>query len=106
MAMRLRAQIRWRIVGGVSVGLCALMTFLGSGDEGLRESLVVFFVYWAIVFVLFLVAILCVLIDLRFIRAQYAVNRRDLFRETLGSSEFRETLREAQRKHRNQNRLN
>ena len=46
---------------------------------------------------LLFVALYIVLLDVRYIRMQYHLGKREIFRKTLGSEEFRRALREAQR---------
>lgn len=88
-------QKRWRIVGAVTIAICAVMAGFGVDMQILRNSQLLFLVYWGVFALLFFVTLYVVALDLRYIRAQHAVAERDLFRETLGEGEFREALREA-----------
>ena len=88
-------QKRWRFVGGVTIGLCGLMAWFGVDMAMLRESTIVFLIYWGVFALLFFVTLYIVALDLRYIRAQHAIAQRDLFCQTLGEQEFREALREA-----------
>ena len=54
------------------------------------------FVYWGGFLLLLLIALYAALLDLRYIRLQYLLGQREIFQETLGSEEFRATLRKAQ----------
>lgn len=90
-------QRRWRIAGGITVGICALMAYFGADQPFLRESKTIFLIYWGIFVVLFIVTLYIVALDIRFIRVQHSVAERDLFQETLGDKEFREALQEAVR---------
>ena len=90
-------QKRWRIIGGISIALCAIMAGLGVNIQALHESKTLFVVYWGVFLLLFLGTLYIVALDLRYIRAQHAIAERDLFQETLGDREFREALNEAVR---------
>ena len=58
-----------------------------------QEDLAAFFVYWGIFFLLFMVLIVVTYIDLKAIRASYAVAEREIFKSTLGSEEMRQMLK-------------
>jgi len=90
-------QKRWRIVGGVTVAICAVMAGLGVEMQILRNSSTLFLVYWGVFALLFFVTLYIVLLDLRYIRAEHAIAQRDLFYQTLGDQEFREALKDAVR---------
>ena len=89
-------QIHWRILGAVALATCGGLAWFGSEWSVVRQSPGAFMAYWAVILVSFIVVVYCVLLDLRYIRAQYAIDRRDLFNETLGDEEFRKVLRAAQ----------
>ena len=72
------------------------MAISGMRRDWADSTLNAFVIYWGIVVVLLVVAVYCALIDLRYVRAQYAVAKRDMFRETLGEESFRKDLRAAQ----------
>ena len=101
---RVLTQRRWRIVGGVCIGACAIMAYLGRGLEALRSSPGLFLAYWGVVALLFCVSLFCVALDLRYIRLERAVEEREIFRQTLGEESFRKALREAQQRARQQGR--
>ena len=91
-------QIHWRVAGGVALAVCAAMAWWGTKWDALRESPALFLFYWAVFFAAFAVVLYCVVLDLRYIRLEYVVENRDIFKETLGDEEFRRALREAQLK--------
>lgn len=51
--------------------------------------------YWGVFLLLLLATLYAVVLDLRFIRLQYALGARDIYRETVGDPAFREALRKA-----------
>lgn len=91
-------QKRWRIVGGVCLAACGLMAWYGVRFQALRESPAVFLGYWGLFLVLFVIVLYCVVLDLRYIKAEHVIMSREVFRETLGDEEFRRALRAAQAK--------
>lgn len=91
-------QKHWRVAGGVCLAACAAMAVLGVRIEALRSSPGLFLGYWALFLLLFVFTLYCVLLDLRFIKAEHAIMSREVFRETLGDEEFRSALRAAQKK--------
>ncbi|MBX7257392.1 MAG: hypothetical protein K1Y02_13595 [Candidatus Hydrogenedentes bacterium] len=94
--MALLTQRTWRIVGGVCVGICAVMAWFGVQTLALRNSPTLFLAYWGVFFVLFVVVLYCVLLDLRYIRMQHALGERQAFQDILGDEKFRAALRQAQ----------
>lgn len=86
-------QIHWRLVGGIAVVVSLVMVLVGTQLDGLRESLLAFTTYWVVVFVLLGIALYCAFLDIRYIRLQYTLARRELFHETLGNEAFRRHLR-------------
>jgi len=88
-------QKRWRMVGGATIVLCAVMAGFGVNIQALHESKTLFVVYWGVFLLLFLGTLYIVALDLRYIRAQHAIAERDLFQETLGDRQFREALNNA-----------
>ena len=91
-------QSHWRIVGGICLVCCGAMAVYGVKLKATSVSPWLFLGYWGLFLVLFLVMLYCVLIDLRYIRAEHAIMQREVFRETLGDEAFRRALREAQSK--------
>lgn len=94
--MAFLTQRKWRIVGGVSVGLCAVMAWFGVQTLALRNAPMLFLAYWGVFFILFIIVLYCVLLDLRYIRMQHALGEREAFQEILGDEKFRAALRQAQ----------
>ncbi|MFA6239394.1 MAG: hypothetical protein WC655_00610 [Candidatus Hydrogenedentales bacterium] len=94
--MAILTQRNWRIVGGVSLGACAVMAWFGVQTLALRHSPMLFLAYWGAFFILFMVVLYCVLLDLRYIRIQHAVGEREAFQDILGDEKFRAALRQAQ----------
>lgn len=91
-------QAHWRLLGGVCLACCGAMALFGTKLKASVVSPWLFLGYWGLFLLLFLVTLYCVLVDLRFIRAERAIMERDVFMETLGNEEFRRALREAQSK--------
>ena len=54
-------------------------------------------IYWSVFLLLLAVALFIVILDIRYIRLQYAVAKRELLRQTLGDETFRKALIRAQR---------
>jgi hypothetical protein len=88
-------QKRWRIVGAVTIAICAAMAGLGVNIQLLHDSKPLFFVYWGVFALLFFLTLYIIVLDLRYIRAQHAIATRDLFQNTIGDREFRQELNEA-----------
>ena len=89
-------QRTWRIAGGLSIAAAAFMAWYGSEHATRGHSIVFLVVYWGIFLLLLLFALYMVLIDVRYIRLQYELGRREIFRRTLGSEEFRRSLQETE----------
>jgi len=89
-------QRTWRIAGGIAIAICAALTLYGSFGLGSDTSPAFLLLYWVLWLASLGVAIYCVLLDLRYIRAAFLVEERDLYKETLGSEEFRRAILEAQ----------
>ncbi|MFO7975348.1 MAG: hypothetical protein R6V12_12015 [Candidatus Hydrogenedentota bacterium] len=96
-------QTKWRIAGGVAIAVSALLAYGGLYWDFPRQSLTHFIVYWLLFFLFFIAALLLAIWDLRYIRAQYRVDERELFHQTLGDEDFRKRLREAERRTREKN---
>jgi len=96
MAIRQRT---WRITAAVAIGLAAFMAWLGSEWTALRESWMLLMAYWSVFFALFVLAMLIVWLDLRYIRLLYVLEERKILRDTLDETAFRKDL---QRSHRAQ----
>lgn len=89
-------QRGWRRVGACCLTASALMAFFGADAEFLQGAAWILLAYWGGFLLLLGIAFYTVVLDVRYIRLQYALGRREVFRQTLGSPEFREALREAQ----------
>jgi hypothetical protein len=88
-------QRRWRILGAVILLTSLIMAVAGPHLEGLKESLFLFTFYWVGCVVLIAAALFIALLDLRYVRVQYRMAEREIFRRTLGEPAFREELRQA-----------
>lgn len=91
-------QRHWRIVGGICLTGCGVMAVYGVNLKVTEIAPWLFLGYWGLFLVLFLIVLYCVLLDLRYIRAEHAIWQREVFNETLGDEEFRRALKEAQAK--------
>ena len=91
------SQKTWRITGGAAIAVCAAMTVFSSWIVAPGVPPMVMLFYWSIWFLFLLVALFCVLLDIRHIRAQFSVSQRSLFHETLGEESFRAALIQAQK---------
>ena len=89
-------QRSWRIAGAVCLLLCGVLVWFG---DSLTAGAGIGFLaaYWGLCLAALLGALFCVLLDLRYIRAEYALERREIFQDTLGDENFRAALLEAQR---------
>lgn len=94
-----QAQKTWRITGGVAIAVCAAMTLFSGFVVKPGAPLPIIGLYWTISLLFFLVAIYCVLLDLRYIRAQFLTDERDLFNENFADDSFRAALVQAQREY-------
>ena len=94
--MGLLTQWRWRVAGGLCLAGAGLMAWLGVRLEVIRTSGWLFLGYWGVFTVLFMMTLLCALLDLRYIRMQHAMAEREVYRQTLGDEAFRRALRAAQ----------
>ena len=89
-------QWHWRVAGAVFIASAGIMAYGGVNATLVRHSALAFFAYWGVFLVLFLAALFCAWLDMRYIRAEFAVAKRDVFQETLGDEGFRKALRDAQ----------
>lgn len=85
-------QQKWRIAGVVCIVAAGAMAWFGPGllQGGVRPGTLV--LYWGVFLVFLLAAIACVILDLRYIRLEYAIGKRKAFEDTLGDEEFRKVL--------------
>lgn len=91
-------QSRWRIAGAVAIACCAIMAWYGAQHAFMSASLLGAILYWGLCLLFLLVSLYTVLLDVRYIRLQYAIARRELFVQTLGDEKFRKSLIEARKK--------
>lgn len=96
--MRL-TQRGWRTAGAVSLVAACVLAFAGMQWQALRfalrESVWYFLGYWGCFFLLIVIAVYLALVDLRYIRLQYAAAQRRLIRETFEDEAFRKALQQA-----------
>ena len=85
-------QRTWRVVGAGSVVFCGVMAWYGVDSPSVKSSLLVLLAYWGAFLVLLACGLLCVLIDIRYVRLQYAIGKRELLRQTLQDEELRKAL--------------
>lgn len=90
-------QRGWRITGGVALLVAGGMAWYGPTQLAEGQSVGYLAGYWGIFLVALAVAMWCVMLDLRYIRYEYAEGERDIFQQTLGNEEFRRAIAEAQR---------
>jgi len=91
-------QAAWRKAGVAAVCGASLMAWLGIDSPFVRQSVWHFLLFWGACLGLLAVALYTVVLDIRYIRLQYAIGRRVAFQQTLGSEEFRKELLAVQRK--------
>jgi TRAP-type C4-dicarboxylate transport system permease small subunit len=93
-------QKRWRIAGLLTLGGCAAMAYGGATIAWQSWPVWAMIAYWCLFLLLLLLTFYIALIDIRFIRAEYAIMKRELFKETLGDEELRKALIEGERRQR------
>lgn len=76
----------------VTLTACALLAWFGARAHFFIDSLLVCILYWGLFLALMGATFLVVWLDVRYIRLQYALERRKAFRETLGDEDFRASL--------------
>jgi len=100
--LRFVKQRTWRLVGAVSILTAGVLAYFGPDFIRATPPTWLHGVYWGALILGLLIAAYMALLDIRYIRAQFAIEERDLFLDTLGSEEFREALRESERKQRSE----
>jgi uncharacterized membrane protein len=86
-------QKKWRRVGAVCIAACAFMAWFGADDlRTINQSWWYMAGYWGLCLLFLVAALYVVLLDIRYIRMLYAIERREVFLQTLGSKEFREEI--------------
>lgn len=93
------SQNTWRVTGGVAIAVCAAMTLFSGFIVKQGTPLPILAAYWGVWVLLLLVALYCVLLDLRHLKMQFKMEERDLFKETLAEESFRAALLQAQREY-------
>ncbi len=88
----MQMQTKWRITAGITISCAGLMAVMSTELKFLRESLLYISIYWFIFLMLFMVSLFIVWLDIRYIKMQYAIGKRALFGQTLGSESFRKDL--------------
>lgn len=89
---RASMQTKWRMACGVAVLVAGGMAWYGAESVSLRRSLATFAAYWGVFLVLIGIIFFIVLLDLRYIRLQYVIARRELYRQAFEDEEFRKAL--------------
>ncbi|MBI2425339.1 MAG: hypothetical protein HYV27_21110 [Candidatus Hydrogenedentes bacterium] len=87
-------QRTWRSIGSVSLLLSAGMAWWGIDHLPKDLPMVYFGVYWAIDLLALLVACYMALLDMRYLRLQFALEERKLFRDALGDEAIRRAIQE------------
>lgn len=96
LAMGWLTQRTWRMIGFVSISAAAAMAWYGGGEMTKETSRLYLLLYWSVFFLFFLVALYMALLDIRYIRLQYLLGQRDLFKDAVGDENFRRALKAAQ----------
>ena len=90
-------QRRWRVVCSVLIVCATGMAVYGVKEGFFASQPLHALIYWAVFLLLLAVVLFIVILDIRYIRLQYAVAKRELLRQTLGDETFRKALIRAQR---------
>jgi TRAP-type C4-dicarboxylate transport system permease small subunit len=93
-------QKHWRIGGLLCLGGCAALAYGGTVIAWPTWPVWAMLTYWGLFLLLLLLTFYTALLDIRFIRAEYAVMKRELFKQTLGDEELRKALIEGERRER------
>lgn len=72
------------------------MAIGGLYSEFPRSSVAMFCAYWGVMALLLFVALGIALLDIAYIRVQYAAGKRQAYLDTLGDESFRIAVRQAQ----------
>ncbi len=94
---KLLSQRNWRITGGVAIAGCAAMALVARTVMESGASVLWLSIFWMVWLLLLLIALFCVLLDIRYLRVLYRMHERELFKETLGNEAFRQAIIDAQR---------
>lgn len=90
-------QRRWRAVCSVLIVCVVGMALYGVQEGFFADRPLYALVYWAVFLLLLAAIFFIVILDIRYIRLQYAVEKRELLRQTMGDETFRKALISAQR---------
>ena len=93
----------WRTIGTVAIAGAALMAWYGASEVTRNVPKPFFIAYWAGFALLLVIALYMALLDLRYIRLQFLVGRREVFRSTVGDEDFRRALIAAQQANEKEN---
>jgi hypothetical protein len=106
-------QRGWRTVGAASLAVAGAMALYAVSSGLLRRSVLhvaawsspeaaeslppgasgqFHFLYWSFFALLILVALYMALLDIRYIRLQFLLEKREIFGKTLGDKEFRRAI--------------
>jgi len=86
------------VAGGLSLAGSALLAIYGPETLRSQWPLPALLAYWGFFLALILAALFAALLDLYYIRLQYRIGQREIFRATIGSEEFRRALRARRQK--------
>ena len=89
-------QKGWRITGAICITISAVMAYFGVRDiTSMTFSVPQLLVYWGIFLLLLCVALYIVVLDMRYIKMKFAMERREVFQQTIGEEEFRKQILQA-----------
>jgi len=80
-----------------TIGAAVLMAAAGARWQGLPDRPLLFVAWWAAVAVFLGLSVIVALLDIRYIRLRYLLEKRQAFLETLGDRQLRESLRDVLR---------
>lgn len=113
-------QKHWRMAGGISLLVAGGLAILAVSTDVLRDSILsvallfsdktadtspafpifVYFAYWGFFVLALLVAFYMVMLDLRYIRLDYVLEKRRLMKDSWEDEEFRKLMQMVQEKSR------
>jgi hypothetical protein len=85
-------QKHWRWAGVGTIGAAVVMAAAGARWHGLSEAPLLFMAWWGAVVALLGVSVLIALLDIRYIRLRYVLEKRQAFLETLGDRTLQQRL--------------
>lgn len=86
------SQRHWRTVGLLAIMGAALLAWNGAEQFNAPQSTLYLLGYWGLFLLLLVVAVYTAVLDLRYIRMQYALGQRELFQQTIEDEAFRAAL--------------